>query len=99
MGPQAGLFSAALTAFVVDSKQGLKPNLADETVYYLRQHSAILAQIFVQLSSIAPQDTIPSTPPPPYPRFSPLPSDVRVNLFWFMALAFSLLAALLAILI
>jgi Family of unknown function (DUF6535) len=93
------LFSAALTAFVVDSKQNLKPSPADETVYYLRQHSTILSQISVQLSSIAPQVAIPPTPPPPFPQFSPLASDVRVNVFWFMALAFSLLAALLAILV
>jgi Family of unknown function (DUF6535) len=96
---QAGLFSAALTAFVVDSKQDLKPSPADETVYYLRQHSTILSQISVQLSSIAPQVSIPSTPPPPFPAFNPSASDVRVNVFWFMALAFSLLAALLAILV
>jgi hypothetical protein len=99
VAPQAGLFSAALTAFVVDSKQDLKPSPADEAVYYLRQHSTILSQISVQLSSIAPQVAIPSTPPPPFPPFSPLASDVRVNVFWFMALAFSLLAALLAILV
>jgi hypothetical protein len=96
---QAGLFSASLTAFVVDSKQDLKPSPADETVYYLRQHSTILSQISVQLSSVAPQVSIPSSPPPPFPVFSPSASDVRVNVFWFMALAFSLLAALLAILV
>jgi Family of unknown function (DUF6535) len=99
MVPQAGLFSAALTAFVVDSKQDLKPNPADETVYYLRQHSTILSQISLQLSSIAPQVSIPSTPPPPFPVFNPSASDVRVNVFWFMSLVFSLLAALLAILV
>jgi hypothetical protein len=99
VAPQAGLFSASLTAFVVDSKQDLKPSPADETVYYLRQHSTILSQISVQLSSIAPQVAIPSTPPPPFPPFSPLASVVRINVFWFMALAFSLLAALLAILV
>jgi hypothetical protein len=99
VAPQAGLFSAVLTAFVVDSKQDLKPSPADEAVYYLRQHSTILTQISVQLSSIAPQVAIPSTPPPPLPPFSPLASDVRVNVFWFMALAFSLLAALMAILV
>jgi hypothetical protein len=96
---QAGLFSAALTAFVVDSKQDLKPSPADETVYYLRQHSTILSQISVQLSSIAPQVSIPSTPPPPFPAFNPSASDVRVNVFWFMSLVFSLLAALFAILV
>ncbi|KAF8502820.1 hypothetical protein F5888DRAFT_1607504, partial [Russula emetica] len=95
----AGLFSAVLTAFVVDSKQDLTPSPADEAVYYLRQHSTILSQISVQLSSIAPQISIPSTPPPPFPTFNPSTSDVRVNAFWFMALAFSLLGALLAILV
>jgi hypothetical protein len=96
---QAGLFSAALTAFVVDSKQDLTPNPSDEMVYYLRQHSTILSQISVQLSVIAPQVSIPSPPPPPFPVFNPSASDVHVNIFWFMALAFSLLAALLAILV
>ncbi|KAF8490532.1 hypothetical protein F5888DRAFT_1951006 [Russula emetica] len=95
----AGLFSAALTAFVVDSKQNLTPSPADETVYYLRQQSTILSQISVQLSSIAPQVSIPSTPPAPFPVFNPSASDVRVNVFWFMSLVFSLLAALLAILV
>ena len=99
MVSQAGLFSAALTAFVVDSKQDLTPSPADEMVYYLRQHSTILSQISVKLSFIAPQVSIPSTPPPPFPAFNPLVSDVRVNIFWFMSLVFSLLAALLAILV
>ena len=99
MASKAGLFSTTLTAFIVDSKQDLKPSPQDETVYYLRQHSTILLQISGQLSSIAPQVAIPSTSPPPFPPFSPLASDVRVNVFWFMALAFSLLSALLAILV
>src|SRR5450756_730221 len=99
MAPQAGLFSATLTGFALDSKQDLKPSPADETVYYLRQHSTILSQISLQLSSIAPQVSIPSTPPPPFPVFNPSASDVRVNVFWFMSLVFSLLAALLAILV
>ncbi|KAF8489986.1 hypothetical protein F5888DRAFT_1743541 [Russula emetica] len=68
-------------------------------VYYLQQHSTILSQISHQLSSIAPQVSIPSTPPPPFPKFSPLASDIRINVFWFMALIFSLSSALLAILV
>jgi hypothetical protein len=91
--------SASLTALVVDSKQDLKPSPADDAVYYLRQHSIILSQISVQLSSIAPQVSIPSTPPPPFPAFNPSASDVRVNVSWFMSLVFSLLAALPAILV
>ena len=68
-------------------------------VYYLRQHFTILSQISHQLASLAPQVSIPSTPPPPFPPFNPSPSDIRINVFWFMALTFSLSAALLAILV
>ena len=68
-------------------------------VYYLQQNVGILAQISQQIASIAPQVPIPSTPPPPFPDFHPLPSDIRVNVFWFMALVFSLSAALLATLV
>jgi len=68
-------------------------------VYYLRQNVVILDQISHQIASIAPQVPIPSTPPPSFPAFEPLRSDIRVNAFWFMALIFSLSAALLAILV
>ena len=68
-------------------------------VYYLQQNVAMLSQISQQLSFIAPQLAIPATPPPPFPAFNPSPSNVRVNVFWFMALGFSLSAALLAILV
>jgi hypothetical protein len=68
-------------------------------VYYLQQNVAILSQISQQLSFIAPQLAIPTTSPPPYPAFNLSSSNVRVNVFWFMALAFSLSAALLAILV
>ena len=68
-------------------------------VYYQQQSVALLAQISKQVSSIAPQVSIPSTLPPSYPTFSPNRSDVRVNVFWFMSIIFSLLAALLATLV
>ena len=41
--PKAGLFSAALTAFILDSKQGLGPSPSDQIVYYLQQDGAILS--------------------------------------------------------
>ena len=84
---------------MVDSKQKLEVNPTDKIVYYLEQHSTILSQISQQLSSIAPQVPIPSTPPPPYPPFNPSAFDIRINAVWFMALGFSLSAALLAILV
>ena len=68
-------------------------------VYYIQQNNAILFQISQQISSIAPQVTIPSTPPPAFPAFNASTSDIRVNAFWFVALIFSLSAALLAILV
>ena len=68
-------------------------------VYYQQQNVALLALISKQVASITPQVSIPSAIPPPYPTFSPKPSDVRVNVFWFMSLIFSLFAALLATLV
>src|SRR5487761_339525 len=99
MTSQAGLFSAALTAFVLDSKQSLKVSPNDQMVYYLQQNVAIMDQISHQISAIVPQVSIPSTPPPPFPTFKPLVSDIRINVFWFMALIFCLSAALLATLV
>ena len=96
---QAGLFFVALTAFVLVNKQDLKASPADEMVYDLRQHSTILSQISVQLSSLAPQISVPSTPPPPFPAFTPSASNISINIFWFMSLVFSLIAAVLAIFI
>ena len=84
---------------MLDSKQNLKVSPTGQMVYYLQQHSTILSQISQQISSIAPQVPIPSTPPPPFPLFHPSASDLRINAFWFMALTFSLSAALLAILV
>ena len=96
---QAGLFSVALTSFLVDNAHNLRVNPAQQMVYYQQQNVALLTQISNQLSSIVPQVSIPSTLPPPYPNFSPNSSDVRVNAFWFMSLVFSLSAILLATLI
>jgi hypothetical protein len=96
---QAGLFSVAIASFLADSMNSLQVDPAQQMVYYQQQNVALLAQISKQVSSIAPQVPIPTTPPPPYPAFSPNSSDVRVNVFWFMSLVFSLSAALLATLV
>jgi hypothetical protein len=94
---QAGLFSATLTSFLIDSKQSLSASPADQMVYYLQQNVELLTRISEQIYSMNPQTTLPFTPPSPLPAFTPLTSDVRVNAFWFMSLVFSLSAALLAI--
>ena len=95
---QAGLFSAALTSFLIDSASSLQVDPAQQMVFYQQQNVALLAQISEQISSIAPQVSIPSAPLPSY-DFSPSASSIRVNSFWFMSLIFSLSAALLATLV
>ncbi|KAN0133855.1 hypothetical protein V8E53_008350 [Lactarius tabidus] len=95
----AGLFSAALTSFTSDKIHDLQVDPAQQMVYYQQQIVVLLAQLSKQVASITPQVSIPSTPPPLYPKFSPNPSDVRVNAYWFMSLVFSLFAALLATLV
>ncbi|KAH9996397.1 hypothetical protein BJV74DRAFT_883684 [Russula compacta] len=95
----AGLFSASLTSFIISSVQNLQPDPAQQTVYLLQKNLAMLVQISQQLASIAPQASIPSPPTPSLPAFSPHRSDILVNVFWFMALVFSLSAAFLAILV
>src|SRR5580693_10244457 len=68
-------------------------------VFYLQQNVAILDQISRQISSIAPQISVSRNSPPSYTGFQLSASDIRVNVFWFMALIFSLAAALLATLV
>ncbi|KAH9061791.1 hypothetical protein EDB83DRAFT_879487 [Lactarius deliciosus] len=92
----AGLFAAVLTSFLVDSLQNLQPDPAQQSVYYQEQSIAMLAQISQQIASIAPQVSIPSTPPPPYPAFKPSDTARQVNLAWLLGLVLSLCAALLA---
>jgi hypothetical protein len=79
---QAGLFSAVLTAFVVESYSSLN------------QYTAVnvLQQISLQLAN----SSEPAFAPAPY--FTPARSDVRVNVLWFLALVLSLTAALFGLL-
>lgn len=83
---QAGLFSAVLTAFSLESYQLLQPDPQETTVHLL----TLLTQS--SLSNI----TIPS---PLIPAFKPPSSAVRINTFWFASLVCALLSALLGILV
>ena len=96
---QAGLFSAVLTSLLVQSIQALQPDPTQQSVYYQQQSLAMLVQISQQISSVVPQVSIPSTPPPPYLAPNPSSSDILVNICWNVSLVCSLSAALLAILI
>ncbi|KAH9061796.1 hypothetical protein EDB83DRAFT_879732 [Lactarius deliciosus] len=89
----AGLFAAVLTSFLVDSLKNLQPDPAQQSVYYQQQSVAMLSQISQQIASIAPQVSVSSTPPPPYPDFSPSDVDIWTNAYWLAGLIFSLSAA------
>jgi hypothetical protein len=92
------IFFYPFIVFIInDSKGNLQAKPPDEMVYYLRQHSEILSQISQQLSSIAPQVSIPSIPSPPFPKFTPSAADIYINIFWFNALIVCVSAALLAL--
>ena len=96
--PQAGLFAAVLTSFLVQTTQNIQENPAQESAYYQQQSVAMLAQISQQIASIVPQVSIPP-PPPPYSTAPPSSSVIRVNVCWLIGLVCSLSAALLAILV
>jgi hypothetical protein len=85
-----------LTAFLQQSFPNLTPNYVQQNAYYSQQAVVLLAQISAQLE--ASGSPVPSTVvvPPAFPDFRPAPSDVRVNVYWFMSLIFSLTAALAA---
>ncbi|KAH9016780.1 hypothetical protein EDB85DRAFT_1874836, partial [Lactarius pseudohatsudake] len=96
MFPQAGLFAAVITAFLVDSLKNFQPDPAQQSAYYEQQSVAMLAQISQQIASIAPQVSVPSTPPPPYIPEPSSVTDRQVNGLWILGLVLSLSAALLA---
>ncbi|KAJ4487113.1 hypothetical protein C8J55DRAFT_423779, partial [Lentinula edodes] len=78
----AGLFSAAVTAFIIESYKWLQPNNLDFNLQLL-QHIAV--QLNTQIPTSSQQD------------FSAA-SAVRINAVWFLSLIFSLSTVLLGIL-
>ena len=94
---KAGLFSAALTAFIIDRSQSLQQTPAQETAFFQKQAVVLLNQISIQLSTLAAPASVSANLS--LPSSSPSSSDVRVNIYWFMSLVSSLSAALLATLV
>ncbi|EEB94327.1 hypothetical protein MPER_06873, partial [Moniliophthora perniciosa FA553] len=76
----AGLFSAVVTAFVIESYQWLAEDPADTTV------TLLIHLISVQASGSQ------ATPFEPT-QFTPDPSSIRINVFWFLSLILSLTSA------
>ncbi|KAF8199323.1 hypothetical protein K438DRAFT_1717594 [Mycena galopus ATCC 62051] len=82
----AALFSAILTAFIIESYGSLNANSGDLTVHFLEQISH-------QLAASANGTTIEA---PPFPSFmAPLSSRI-CNALWFISLGLSLACALIA---
>ncbi|KAJ6600395.1 hypothetical protein DFH09DRAFT_1497947, partial [Mycena vulgaris] len=85
----AGLFSASLTAFLIESYKTLNPDSGDTTV-------RLLAQISQQLMASANESTIHIEQTTP---FTPAATSLVCNALWFISLGFSLTCALIATLL
>ncbi|KAJ7280082.1 hypothetical protein C8J57DRAFT_1501540 [Mycena rebaudengoi] len=84
-----GLFSAIVTAFLVESLSGLRPDEAARTNELL----ANLTDIMIALSGVNPMSLNLLTPA----QFQPDPTDVRLNSYWSLSLILSLSVAALAV--
>ncbi|KAK7037849.1 hypothetical protein VNI00_010810 [Paramarasmius palmivorus] len=82
----AGLFSAVVTAFLIESYQKLEEDPADKTVVLLEQ----LVSFQRNASQALAAD--------PIPPFQPDASTIRINCFWLLSLIFSLTSALFGLL-
>lgn len=87
---QSGLFSASVTAFIIESYKQLSVDSGDTTV-------ALLVQISQQLAA-ASNGTYAIAASPPK-SFQPSLSTLRVNAFLFLSLFFGLACALAATLV
>ncbi len=97
LSSQAGLFSAVLTAFNVESYQLLKPDSTDET-------TAILLQISAQLGSLSVATPFINSTLPSYERAAISSSGtpryaVWLNALWFSSLICSLASASVGIMV
>lgn len=93
---QAGLFSAVLTAFLIESYKNLQPQTDSQML-------VVLQQIALQTSSYAiVNDMLNSTSQPmnvTVEPFRPADNDIRVNVLWFSSLVISLVTASFGILV
>ncbi|KAJ7716207.1 hypothetical protein B0H16DRAFT_1476907 [Mycena metata] len=87
--PQAGLFSASLTAFIIESYKTLTPDSGAMT-------NLLLVQISSQMAAAANGT---SFTPPSSPPFVPPATSLVCNAFWFFSLGLSLTCALVATLL
>ncbi|KAF5325281.1 hypothetical protein D9619_009842 [Psilocybe cf. subviscida] len=86
----AGLFSAVVTAFIIESYQRLQPNSNDTIV-------DLLAHIAEKLDNPSISGTASVSSLVSNENFFPESSDININIFWFVSLILSLTAALIGI--
>ncbi|KAJ7083535.1 hypothetical protein C8R44DRAFT_903727, partial [Mycena epipterygia] len=85
----SGLFSASLTAFIIESYKTLQPDSGDLTV-------AALSKVSQQLAAIAVGGSYALQPAAP---FHATTASLLCNALWFISLSLSLICALLATLV
>lgn len=92
--PKTGLFSAVVGAFTIESYAMLQEDPTQTS-------AQLLAQISAQLSSFSVNSGFinSSAPAVPVAPFQAPGLAVRINIFWFLSLAISLVAALFAIVV
>ncbi|QRV94390.1 transmembrane protein [Ceratobasidium sp. AG-Ba] len=89
----AGLFSAVVTAFIIESYQNLQPNSGDATAESVAKIAEIL-QSYVSGESPSPQ-SLTSQPS----NFQPTHAAIVINVTWFLSLSLSILVALVGMLV
>ena len=92
--PQAGLFSAVLTAFIVEAYRLLQRDSSQDSVQILLQISQQLAGL-----SVNPGFTNSTLSPADLPSFDPDTNLVWTNALWFCALILSIISASLGMLV
>ncbi|KAK0239621.1 hypothetical protein EDD85DRAFT_731717, partial [Armillaria nabsnona] len=91
----AGLFSAVVTTFVVQTSQNLQAD-------YVQVSASLLFELVLVQRAIAngsPVNTVPVSSLNPQTAFVPAATDVWVNGLWFTSLFLSLTTALVAVLV
>ncbi|KAH9954337.1 hypothetical protein BC827DRAFT_1086659, partial [Russula dissimulans] len=85
----SGLFSAVVTAFLIDSYKSLQPDFATANTNLTAQVAILLARSTNQTEPVLP----------PLPSQNSQTAFLIINALWFLSLAFSLACALAATLI
>ena len=95
----AALFSAVLTAFLIESYKRLEPDQEELAATSLHKMTLILASI--AMNQISPNSSAYQLEPDlnEEEHFHPLLTDLWINGMWFLSLSFSLAAAMSAMLV